>query len=35
VLFLAISAVATFLQLLASMVGWRAEQLKDEVEGTK
>ena len=35
VLFLAISAVATFLQLLASMIGWRAEQLKDEVEGTK
>jgi len=35
VLFLALSAVATFLQLLSSMIGWRAEQLKKKVEGTK
>lgn len=33
VLFLALSSVATFLQLLANLVGWRAEQLKGEVEG--
>lgn len=32
VLFLAIAAVATFLQLLTNMVGWKAEQLKKEVE---
>jgi hypothetical protein len=32
-LLLALSAVATFLQLLANMIGWRAEQLKNEVEG--
>jgi hypothetical protein len=31
ILFLAIGAVATFLQLLANMIGWRAEQLKNEV----
>jgi hypothetical protein len=35
VLFLALSAVATFFQLLSSMIGWRAEQLKKEVEGMK
>lgn len=33
VLFLAISAVATFLQLLTNMIGWQAEKLKAEVEG--
>lgn len=32
-LFLAIASVATFLQLLANMVGWKAEQLKKDVEG--
>lgn len=31
-LFLAISAVATFLQLLTNMVGWQAEKLKMDVE---
>lgn len=34
VLFLAISAVATFLQLLTNMIGWQAEKLKAEVEGS-
>jgi hypothetical protein len=33
VLFLAIAAVATFLQLLTNMIGWQAEKLKAEVEG--
>lgn len=33
VLFLAISAVATFLQLLTNMIGWQAEKVKLEVEG--
>ena len=33
VLFLAISAVATFLQLLTNMIGWQAEKLKAEAEG--
>lgn len=32
-LFLAISSVATFLQILTNMVGWQAEKLKQEVEG--
>lgn len=32
-LLLAISTVATFFQLLASMVGWHAEKLRQEVEG--
>lgn len=32
VLFLALSSVATFLQLLANLVGWKAEQAKHEVE---
>ena len=32
VLFLAIAAVATFLQILANVVGWKAEQLKKDVE---
>ena len=31
-IFLAVSAVATFLQLLANMIGWQAEKLKGEVE---
>lgn len=31
-LFLALAGVATFLQLLSNMIGWRAEQLKNEVE---
>ena len=33
VVFLAISAVATFLQLLTNMIGWQAEKLRSEVEG--
>jgi hypothetical protein len=33
VLFLALSAMATLLQLLANMIGWKAEQLKNDVEG--
>jgi hypothetical protein len=33
VLFLAIAAVATFLQLLANLIGWHAEKAKSEVEG--
>lgn len=32
VLFLALSAVATFFQLLANLIGWKAEQLKIDVE---
>jgi len=32
-IFLAISAVATFLQLLTNMIGWQAEKLKMDVEG--
>ena len=32
VIFLSISAVATFLQLLTNMIGWQAEKLKGEVE---
>lgn len=32
-LVLAVAGVATFIQLAASMIGWRAEQLKKEVEG--
>ncbi len=32
VLLLALSSVATFLQLLANLVGWKAEQTKNEVE---
>jgi hypothetical protein len=32
-LVLAIAGVATFIQLLANMVGWKAEQLKKDVEG--
>lgn len=35
VLLLALSAVATSLQLLANLVGWRAEQLKSDVEGMR
>ncbi len=31
-IFLAISAVASFLQILTNMVGWQAEKLKMEVE---
>lgn len=33
ILVLAVSGVATFLQLLSNMVGWRAERLKQKVEG--
>jgi hypothetical protein len=33
ILFLALSAVATFLQLLTNLIGWKAEQTKNEVEG--
>ena len=32
ILILALSSVATFLQIVANMVGWKAEQLKREVE---
>ncbi len=32
VLLLALSGVATFIQLLANMIGWKAEQLKQDVE---
>lgn len=32
VLFLALSGVASFLQMLSNLVGWRAEQLKNDVE---
>ena len=33
VLFLAISAVASFLQLLSNLIGWHVEKLETEVEG--
>jgi len=33
ILILAVSAVATWLQLFANMIGWKAEQLKRDVEG--
>lgn len=33
ILILALSGVATMLQLVANMVGWKAEQLKRETEG--
>lgn len=33
VFLLAIASVATFLQLLINMIGWKAEQLKKEMEG--
>ena len=33
VIFLAISAVASFLQVLTNMIGWQAEKLKGEAEG--
>lgn len=33
VLLLALSGVATLLQLTANMIGWKAEQLKQDVEG--
>jgi len=33
ILFLALSAVATFLQLIANLIGWKAEQAKLDVEG--
>lgn len=33
VLLLAISAIATWLQLFTNMIGWKAEQLRSEVEG--
>ena len=33
VLILAIAGVATWIQLLTNMIGWKAEQLKREVEG--
>lgn len=32
VIFLAIASVATFLQILANMIGWKAELLKKDVE---
>lgn len=32
VLFMAIAGAATFLQLTASLIGWKAEELKDKVE---
>lgn len=32
ILFLALSSVATFFQLLSNLVGWKAEQLKMDVE---
>ncbi len=32
VLFLALSAVASLLQLLANLIGWKAEEAKNEVE---
>lgn len=31
-LFLAVSGAAAFLQLLSNMIGWKAEQLKNDVE---
>lgn len=33
VIFLALAAVATFLQLLSNLIGWHAEKAKKEVEG--
>ena len=33
IVILAISALGTILQILANMIGWRAEQLKKEMEG--
>ncbi len=33
VLFLALSAVASFLQILSNLIGWKAEQAKLDVEG--
>ena len=33
VLFFAISAVASFLQILTNMIGWQAEKLQTEIEG--
>ncbi|MCF7815484.1 MAG: DUF1360 domain-containing protein [Candidatus Pacebacteria bacterium] len=33
IMFLAIAGVATFIHLLASVVGWKAEQTKMDVEG--
>ncbi len=33
VIFLAISAVASFLQIVSNLVGWQAEKIKKEVEG--
>jgi len=33
ILILALSSVATLLQLFANMIGWKAEQLKQDVEG--
>ena len=32
VLFMALAGVATFIQLLANLIGWKAEQLKHEVD---
>lgn len=32
VLFMALAGVATFLQLLSNLIGWKAEQLKRDVE---
>lgn len=32
ILILALSSLGTFLQLLANMIGWKAEQLKNDVE---
>lgn len=33
ILFLAVAAVASFLQMMANLVGWHAEKAKREVEG--
>lgn len=33
VILLALSAVASFLQLIANLIGWKAEQAKNQVEG--
>lgn len=33
VLLLALSAVASFIQLLSNLIGWKAEQIKQDVEG--
>lgn len=35
ILILALSGVATYIQLFANMVDWKAEQLKKETEGEK